>query len=70
MSKAKTDSNIATRDFKDEGTGKVFAKGKPVEAEPGELENYRAAGLLGGTDEAATTEIDTNKADPAKKPNA
>lgn len=37
---------VATRDFKDAGTGRAFAKGKPVEAEAGELENYRAAGLV------------------------
>lgn len=71
MSK-KTQSNIAARDFTDAGTGKSFTKGKPVEADAGELENYRAAGLLDGSaDEPASADAtDTNKADPAKKPTA
>lgn len=36
----------ATRDFKDVGTGKAFAAATEVIATPGEIENYRAAGLV------------------------
>jgi hypothetical protein len=36
----------ATRDFKDAGTEKAFEQGKPVEATPGEIANYEAAGLV------------------------
>ena len=36
----------ATRDFKDVGTGKAFAASKEVTATPGEIENYRVAGLV------------------------
>ena len=41
----------ATRDFTDAGTGKTFAKGKPVDGTPGEIANYEAAGLV--TDKSA-----------------
>ena len=38
---------IAARNFKDAGTGRSFVGGETLqEVEAGELENYRAAGLL------------------------
>ena len=46
-STAATPTRYATRDFKDEGTGKSFKAGKPIEAEPGVIANYEAAGLAG-----------------------
>jgi hypothetical protein len=47
MAKApETKTFYATRDFKDFGTSKAFEQGKPVEAAPGELANYEAAGLV------------------------
>ena len=44
---AKTDAKpfYATRDFRDAGTGRRFEGGKPIDAEPGEIANYEAAGL-------------------------
>ncbi|WP_137898349.1 hypothetical protein [Sphingomonas sp. 2SG] len=38
--------NIATRFFKDAGTGKSFEAGKPVEVDDDTLANYTAAGLI------------------------
>lgn len=47
MSKAPTTKSLyATRDFRDAGTEKSFEGGKVVEATPGELANYEAAGLV------------------------
>lgn len=39
----------ATRDFKDEGTGQSFTRGKAIadDIDAGVLENYEAAGLAG-----------------------
>jgi len=48
---AKTAPARAARDFTDAGTGRSFAKGKPVDAAEGEIANYRAAGLLALADE-------------------
>lgn len=36
----------ATRGFKDSGTEKRFAAGKPVDGTEGELANYEKAGLV------------------------
>jgi hypothetical protein len=47
----------ATRNFKDTGTGRSFEGGKPIEADPGEIGNYEAAGL------ASDKKPETSKAD-------
>lgn len=39
-------TKIAARTFNDAGTLRRFERGKPVDATPGELANYEAAGLL------------------------
>jgi hypothetical protein len=62
VNKEKATGNIATRNFNDAGTGKAFEKGKPVDASEGELENYRAAGLVGSQADVQTTTKET----PAK----
>lgn len=59
MSDAKNASKpaIAARDFKDEGTGKLFTGGAPIDASDGAIANYRAAGLVADdepADEALT----------------
>lgn len=45
MSDTDTKTKIAARTFKDAGTLQRFERGKPVEATPGQLANYEAAGL-------------------------
>ncbi len=43
---AKNDKpHYATRDFTDAGTTKRFERGAVIDAEPGEIENYVAAGI-------------------------
>ena len=44
---AKNDTrpHYATRDFTDAGTTRRFERGAVIEAEPGELANYLAAGI-------------------------
>jgi hypothetical protein len=37
--------HYATRDFSDGGTNRQFQRGAVIEADPGEIANYAAAGL-------------------------
>jgi hypothetical protein len=57
MSTAKTPpaakTMLATRDFTDAGTGKSFLANNAVEAEPGEMANYAAAGLVTADEQPA-----------------
>lgn len=39
-------AGIPTRDFRDEGTGQRFSKGRPHRFEAGAFANYEAAGLV------------------------
>lgn len=57
-----TKNNIATRFFKDAGTGKSFEAGKPVDVDDGTLANYEAAGLVGAASEAQQLIADANAA--------
>jgi hypothetical protein len=61
MTKATTAANakslVATRPFKDAGTGRSFEGGKPVEdLDEGTLGNYRAAGLVGEPEDAKSAD--------------
>jgi len=49
----------ATRDFKDSGSGKRFAKDDPVNVTAGELGNYKAAGLVTDETPKSTTKTAT-----------
>jgi hypothetical protein len=60
---AKNDqAHYATRDFNDAGTAKRFARGAKIDAEPGEIANYVAAGL------AATEKSKADASEPATPP--
>lgn len=50
----------ATRNFKDEGTGKRFAVGDPIkDVSDGALANYEAAGLAAARAKAPETQAKT-----------
>lgn len=58
---------LAIRDFKDAGTERSFKAGEPVtDVEDGELENYRAAGLV--TDSTTDAGETSASVAPATKP--
>ncbi|WP_294353321.1 hypothetical protein [uncultured Sphingomonas sp.] len=46
MSTPATKKAFATRDFKDAGTSKAYKLGDEINAEPGVIDNYAAAGLV------------------------
>jgi hypothetical protein len=57
---------VAARDFNDAGTGRSFVAGKPIEdANAGEIENYRAAGLLRPDDMSPAEQIVADAQDAA-----
>ncbi|EZP57258.1 hypothetical protein [Sphingomonas sp. RIT328] len=60
---AATKNNLATRFFKDAGTGKSFKAGEPVDVDDGTLANYEAAGLVGSASDAQQPTGDAPGAD-------
>lgn len=61
---------IATQDFKNEGTGKAFFAGKPVEDDEGQIANYKAAGLvIDDADKSAAKTADAKGGEVVKTPN-
>jgi hypothetical protein len=54
--------HYATRDFTDAGTTKHFERGAKIDAEPGEIGNYAAAGL------ASTDKPKGDASEPATPP--
>lgn len=63
---------LAVRDFRDAGTKRRFKQGEPVDATPGELANYEAAGLVADPDslpgEIAQAEASAESDPPATAP--
>ncbi len=55
-------AHYATRDFADAGTTKRFERGAKIDAEPGEIANYVAAGL------AAIEKAKADASEPATPP--
>ena len=55
--------NLAARDFTDAGTGRSFTKGEEIVAKSGEIENYRAAGLIAQDEPASEATADDAASD-------
>ena len=57
--------HYATRDFTDAGTTKRFERGAVIDAEPGEIGNYVAAGLASHEKPKAPAEAEAAALDAA-----